>query len=125
MQNNPSSHVVPFVLFGCVHAVPLQTSFVQKIPSSVQAAPVRGVKTHPVAVLQLLVVHSRPSSQTIAVPWQTAAAVHVSPVVHALLSLHGLPVAGVFEQPVTSLQLSLVHWLVSMQFAVPPTHAPA
>jgi hypothetical protein len=127
VQNWPSSQLVPLVRFGCVQAPAVQTSLVQVFPSSVQVPP-RGVWTQPVAALHVSVVHSLPSSQLAATPgWQTPDTSQASPTVHALPSVHELPgVAGVWSHwSVVSLQVSIVHALVSLQSrAEPPRQVP-
>jgi hypothetical protein len=78
----------------------------------------------PEAELHESVVQGLPSSQLICVP-PHAPLVHVSLVVHALLSLHVPPVTFVWTQPDVVLQLSVVQELLSLQLsAAPPTHAP-
>ena len=57
------------------------------------------VKTHPVAVLQLSAVHTLLSLQTVAAPGWHVPPPQVSPVVHALPSLHAI-VLFVKTQPV-------------------------
>ena len=130
---------------GQTTAVPVHTPFVHwspvvhALPSS-QAGPVSGALTHPVAGLQLSAVHgllssqvggvpathpvvglqvsmplqALPSLQLTAVPVQIPP-VQASPVVHMLLSLHGVPFrTGVFEH-VLFAQLSVVQVLLSLQ----------
>jgi len=95
VQKEPSSHGVVSGLAGCVQARPAQTSSVHGLPSSVHE-PARGVKTQPLVGLQVSMVHSLPSLQMSGLPgWQVAAASQTSPTVHGLLSLHGVPGAGV------------------------------
>jgi hypothetical protein len=85
------------------------------------------VTAHPVAGLQLSVVHVFPSLQTSAVPaahvplWQVSAPLHTFP------SAHAVPLAtGVVVQPVAGLQPSVVHTFPSLQTSgVPAVHTPA
>jgi hypothetical protein len=81
-------------------------------------------------VLQLSLVHGLLSLQlTLTPPPQTPVALHFSPVVHALPSLHAAPVVGTCWQGLAAfagLQLSAVHGLLSSQFkAALPWHTPA
>ena len=111
--------------------MPEHTSSVHGLPSSVQWAPVCGVKMQPLAGLQLSMVHSLPSLQMRGTPdWQFPAASQVSPTVHWLPSLHGVPggdgVGG--WQPATGSQWSVVQGLRSLQLRgrpgrqTPPPH---
>ncbi len=66
------------------------------------------------------------------VPWplQVPWAVHLSNLVQALPSLHGIPGIGVYTQPTVSLQVSAVQGLPSSHvwpwpWRVPSTHASA
>ncbi len=70
-------------------------------------------------------VHALPSSHTLAVPTQLPA-LHASPLVHRLLSLHAVVSAtGVKTQlPVPLLHASLVHALLSLQGVKVPAHTP-
>jgi len=70
----------------------------------------------PVAALHESVVQGLWSSQLTGVPWQTEPK-HMSPVVHALPSLHGIGPAGMWEQPVVTLHESSVHTLLSLHAA--------
>ena len=85
------------------------------------------VNTHPVAGLQLSVVHTLLSLQTSGAPeWQVPPA-HVSPEVQAFPSSQAI-VLFVYTQPVAGLQLSVVQMLLSLQttaepaLQVPPPH---
>jgi hypothetical protein len=94
----------------------LQVSAVVHALLSLHAAPGVGVKAHPVCGLQLLLVHWLLSLQIRGAPpthWPLA--LQVSAVVHALLSLQAAPGVGVKAHPVCGLQLSFVHWLLSLQ----------
>ena len=122
VQKEPSSHGVVSGFAGCVQALPAQTSSVHGLPSSVHD-PVRGVKTQPLVGLHVSMVHSLPSLQMRGLPgWQVAAASQVSPTVHWLLSLHGVPgAAGVCGwQPPTGSQMSRVQGLPSLQLSGRP-----
>ena len=122
VQKEPSSHGVVSGTAGCMQVLPEQTSVVHGFPSSVHD-PVRGVKTQPLTGLHESVVHSLPSLQIRGLPgWQCAAASQVSPTVHWLLSLHGVPAAaGVCGwQPATGSQGSRVQGLLSLQLSGRP-----
>ncbi len=70
-------------------------------------------------------MHTFPSSQFGAAPPTHTPPEQVSPVVHALPSLHD-PATFVCAQPVAGMHESAVHTLLSLQFgAAPPTHTPA
>ena len=87
--------------------------------------PVCGVKTQPVAGSQVSVVHGLPSLQVIAAPGLQAEPAQTSPLVQALLSVHGRELAA-NTQPVAALQLSLVQALLSLQVvSAPGMHEPA
>ena len=78
----------------------------------------------PVAAMHESVVHGLPSSQSFCVPGSHWPALHASPVVHALLSVHGA-VLSVCTQPLAALQVSSVQGLPSLQpKAAPGTHTP-
>src|SRR2546426_4054148 len=79
---------------------------------------VMGVKTHPVAGLQVSVVHALLSLQVMGVKTHPVAGLQVS-VVHALLSLQ---VMGVKTQPMAGSQVSVVHALLSVQVMGVKTH---
>jgi hypothetical protein len=107
---------------------PLQKSpFVQALPS-LQALALFA-KTHPVPGLQLSVVQTLPSLQTVAPPGLHAPPPHVSPVVQALPSLQALVLLANTQAPVAGLQLSVVQMLLSLHattapgWHVPPPHA--
>jgi hypothetical protein len=98
VQALPSLHAVPFATF---------------------------VATQPVAGLQLSDVQTLLSLQTTSVPPQTPA-VHWSPVVQKLPSLHTVPFeTGVAVQPVAGLQLSDVQTFPSLQTIAVPVQTPA
>jgi hypothetical protein len=83
-----------------------------------------GAFTQPEAGLQLSSVHAFESSQGTADPPPHDPPLHVSPVVQALPSSHGL-LFGVYTQPEAGLQLSSVHPLPSLQTTDdPPLHDP-
>ena len=110
----PSLHAVPFSGVGSLtHPVAgLQLSAVHGLLSS----QVRGVPAaHPVVGLQVsMPLQALPSLQLTAAPVQIPP-VQASPVVHMLLSLHGVPFrTGVFEH-VLFAQLSVVQVLLSLQ----------
>src|SRR6185436_10345955 len=87
---------------------PAQVSpVVQALPSLHGA--VLFVNTHPVDGLQLSVVHTLLSPQTIGAPAWHVPPPHVSPVVQAFPSLHGAVLLLKTQAPVPGLQLSLVH----------------
>jgi hypothetical protein len=137
----PSEHAA--VLFVCSHPPVLgsQLSVVHGLPS-LQLNPVPGrhapnahtspdvqpfpssqafellLKTHPVIVLQLSVVHALASSHTCGAP-EHEPLEHVSPVVQASPSLHTL-VLFANTQPTAGLQLSFVQTLLSPQTFGPP-----
>ena len=111
------------------HAVWMHCGLMAQSFSVVHALPHLGICTYthlPVAFWQTSTVQSLPSPQTVGVPaqvplWQ------VSPVVHALSSLHALPlVAGlVTHLPAILSQLSMVQALPSSQTTfLPVLHAP-
>jgi hypothetical protein len=112
-------------------AVPAQTPAlhwspeVQAVPS-LQTVPFGTlVMVHPVAGLQLSVVHALPSLQTTAVPVQTPLR-HWSPEVQRLPSLQIVPFATlVVVQPVPGLQPSTVHPFPSLQTISVPPQIPA
>jgi hypothetical protein len=85
------------------------------------------VAAHPVAGLQLSVVHTLPSLQTSGVPAAHTPAWQVSAPLQTLASAHAVPLAtGVVVHPVAGLQPSVVHTLPSLQtMGVPAVHAPA
>jgi len=120
----------------------LQESFVHPLPSLhtvappgwqlpppqvspvVQALPslhgiVLFVRTQPVAVLHVSVVHGFPSSQLGAWPPTHVPPAQVSAVVQALLSSHEA-VLFVNTQPVEVLQVSVVHTSLSLHTVAPP-----
>lgn len=75
----------------------------------------------PVAASQVSVVQAFPSLHTIAVPdAQVPVLVHVSLPLHALPSLHEVPVAGVNTHPVAMLQLFVVQLLPSLHTSGAP-----
>jgi hypothetical protein len=104
---------------------PQVSPVVQALPSS-QAA-VLFVKTHPVARVQVSVVHGLLSLHTTPVPPHTPP-LHTSPVVHGLPSSQGW-VLFVWTHPLPGLQLSVVQTLLSSQtvgvpgWQLPPPHA--
>ena len=108
---------------GAVIPPPLQTPPAQTSPT-VQAFPssqakVLFVKTHPVAGMQVSVVHTFPSLQTrVPAPGLQLPPPQVSPVVQAFPSLHET-VLFVKTQPVAGTQVSVVHTLLSLQPSVP------
>ena len=104
------------------HALAAQMSpLVQALPSSQIA--VLAVFRQPVAELHESVVHGFASLQ-FSVPVELhRPPEHVSPVVHALPSLHGRAFA-VYLQPVAATQASSVQVLPSLQMIAVPTHAP-
>jgi hypothetical protein len=107
------------------HVPPLQLSpVVQGFPSSHGLVLFVKAQT-PVAGLQLSVVQALPSVQTIAVPGLHRPPLHVSPMVQASPSLHGLVLWLKTQLPVTGLQLSVVQGSLSSQGdCVPGLHAP-
>ncbi len=73
-----------------LHAAAAQTSLiVQAFPST--HGSVFGAKTHPEAVLHVSLVHTLPSSHVTKLPTQPPMALHTSPWLHALPSLHEAP----------------------------------
>jgi glyoxylate utilization-related uncharacterized protein len=107
-----------------VQEPPLQTSLsVQALPSLQEAALL--VCTQPLTGLQLSSVQPLPSAQLGGGPPSHAPPLHVSLVVHALVSLHAA-VLLVWTQPLAGLQPSSVQPLPSLQLGgAPPTQAPA
>src|SRR3990172_8078421 len=104
-----------------VHTSPL----VQALPSSHTVPLVTLVNTQPVVGAQVSVVHTLLSLQVIAVPPQTPA-VHTSPLVQALPSLHTVPLATLVNtQPVAGSQVSVVQGMLSLQTIPVPAHTPA
>jgi hypothetical protein len=101
--------------------LPQVSPVVQTLPSSQGA--VLFVKTHPVAGLQLSVVHTLASSQTTGVPTWQVPPPQCSPLVQALPSSHGFVLLEC-AQPVAGLQESFVQGLPSSQFMAEPWHAP-
>ena len=86
---------------------------------------VLAANTQPVAALQLSLVQGLLSLQVVSAPGMHEPAEHASPTVQTLPSLHAA-VLLVNTQPVTALQVSVVHGLLSLQVAAAPlTHAPA
>jgi len=82
------------------------------------------VKTHPVAGLQVSVVHTLLSLQMMPVPAHTPA-VHTSPLVQALPSLQTVPLATfVNTHPVAGAQVSAVQALLSLHTSAVPPHTP-
>jgi hypothetical protein len=81
------------------------------------------VAVHPLAGLQPSVVQTFPSLQLGGEPPTQLPALHVSLVVHALLSLQG-SVLFVVVQPVAGLQPSVVQTLPSLQVTGAPTQLP-
>lgn len=71
------------------------------------------------SLAQLSLVQTLPSLQTVALPGWHAPFVHASPVVQALPSLQATLFTSL-TQPLTGLQLSLVHRLLSSQFRALP-----
>jgi hypothetical protein len=108
-----------------MHAPPPQTSPVVQALPSLQAL-VLFVKTQaPVVGLQLSVVQTLLSLQTVAVPGRQLPPRHSSPVVQALSSLHVFELSFECLQPFDGLQLSSVHGLLSLQsVGPPPWHEP-
>src|SRR5712692_4302397 len=96
-----------------VKTQPLAGLQVSVVHTSLSLHGALGVKTQPVAGLQVSVVHALLSLQgALGVKTQPVAGLQVS-VVHALLSLHGA--LGVKTQPVAGLQVSVVHASLSLQ----------
>lgn len=84
-----------------------------------------GRDVHPETGSQALAVQGFPSSHATAPPGAHTPAWQLSPWVHALPSLHG-PAAGAKVQPVSTLQPSAVHGLLSLHtVGGPPWHTPA
>jgi len=78
----------------------------------------------PVVGWQASSVHALPSLHVTAVPPQ-APPEHLSLAVHELPSLQGEVLLMKLQVPCPGLQLSVVHWLPSLQtFVEPPTHVP-
>jgi hypothetical protein len=102
-----------------VHTSPLVHAL-----ESLQAVPVSGVYTQPVDVLHVSPVHPLLSLHVMVVPTQFPELLHVSPLVHALESLHAVPVRAVNTHPVDTLHESLVHTLLSLQVIAVPAHVP-
>jgi hypothetical protein len=86
-----------------------------------------GVFEHPKTGSQLSVVHTLLSSQLIGVPAEHTPLWQVSSPLQTLPSGHAVPLStGVFTQPVTGSQLSLVQTLPSLQLmGVPTVQTPA
>jgi hypothetical protein len=105
------------------HAPLEQVSFVvQALPSLQEETLFTFV--HPVAVLHESLVQTFPSSQLGGGPPTQDPSEHMSPVVHAFPSSHGLALL-VFVQPIAESQASIVQMLPSSQFGgAPPTHEP-
>ena len=115
----PSSHerAVPGVQTPLWHvSVPLQTS------ASTHGVPfTSGVCEHPLIGLQVSVVQVLLSLQLSAGPVAQTPLWQVSAPLHTLPSAHGVPLrSGVLEQPVTALQVSVVHTLPSLQLSATP-----
>ena len=100
----------PLHTFASRHGVPLAT----------------GLVVHPKAGLQLSVVHTLPSLQTIGVPAVQVPAWHDSAPLHTLLSRHGVPFrTAVAVQPLAGVQPSVVHAFPSLQTSpVPAVQVP-
>jgi hypothetical protein len=123
VQALPSSQVsgVP------VQTPPWQISLpVQTLPSLHDVPSGAGVFEHPEAGSQASVVHALASLQLSAAPalhtplWQVSSPLHTSP------SVQGVPFrSGVWRQPRTGWQLSVVQTLASLQLGgVPAVHTP-
>ena len=106
------------------HAPNAHTSpIVHALPSS--QASVLLAKTHPVAGLQLSVVHALPSSHTRGTPGWHVPPVHTSPTVQAFPSEQEFASFVKTQPPVAGSQLSLVQGLLSLQTTpAPDRHAP-
>ena len=102
-----------------MHEPPLHLSAeVQALPSS-QLATLLAKTQFPVVASQESVVHGLLSLQFLTAPGTQPLALHTSPTVQGLLSVHGL-VLAVWKQPVLGLQLSSVHALLSLQLTCGP-----
>ena len=83
------------------------------------------MKTQPVAGVQLSVVQTLLSLQTVGAPGLHVPLPHMSPVVQASPSLQALTLLVKPQAPVAGLQLSLVHGLLSLHTAgAPGSHVP-
>ncbi len=122
VQGSPSSQVAPS---SAENLQPLSGSHwaeVHGLPSSHRATV--PTWTQVPVVSQLSTVQATPSLQSILLPKQTPPW-HTSPLVHTLPSLH-TPAPGVFWQPSTGSQLSVVQGFLSSQSAgMAPRQAPA
>jgi hypothetical protein len=127
LQKVLSAQDVPLGFAGCVHAPRLHTSFVHVLPSSLQAAELL-VNVHPLVGSHESFVHGLSSLHTSAVPAVQVPAWQVSVPLHALPSLHTVPlVAGAYWH-MPPLHVSVVqalpslHWLLFLH-AVHPLRA--
>ena len=106
-QTAADRHAVTSHVYGVPAHVPSprRTSPVVQGLLSSHSAPGRGVILH-VAVPSHSRIVSSSLAQTTAVPAHAPAALHASPYVHGMLSLHALPVGltGLLHWPVLSLQ---------------------
>jgi hypothetical protein len=103
-------------------SLPLQTlASLQDVPFST------GAFTQPARASQVFVVQGLPSSQLRGVPGVQTPSWQVSPPLQTLPSVHDEPsAAGVFWQPTTGLQVSVVHTVPSSQLSgTPAVHTPA
>jgi hypothetical protein len=103
----------------------LQTSSPSQRSASAHETPGVGVFEHPVTASHASAVQGFPSSHETVVPMHAPAAVHASPLVHALASSQGTAGVGVNVQPVAGTQVLVVQAFASSHVrAVPPTQAP-
>src|SRR5688572_14150670 len=110
LQNRPSSQGAVFG--GWPHApMPLQRSFVQTLPSSVQGM-MAGAKQLSAVSLQVA-AHSSPPPQGSPVPPQAPMPLQVSVAVQKRASLHAAPTVRLGCRQTPDPHTSRVHWLPS------------
>ena len=114
----PTQQPAPFARAGCVHTPPLQTSFVQSLPSPAQT-PVRGECVQPV-VPQASLVHGLPSSQPAAtqVPAQ-----HISAIAtHVLARTQAVPAQAAISHGPSAHDagVQVGYWQPAIESQVPP-----
>jgi hypothetical protein len=112
--------VPPSQVPAAVHFSP----YVQALPS-LQAIPVFGVTAHDAVPLQLRVLHGSVVHTTAVPPSQVPAAVHFSPYVQSLPSLHVCPRSGVTAQVAVPLHVRMLHVSLVHTTGVPASQVPA
>jgi hypothetical protein len=123
----PSAHGAPLTSVGLLHTPAVHTSLVHGLPSAQSAftthesQPAIGVFWQPLSAWHESVVQALPSLQLRLVPAVQTPAWQVSAPLQTLPSAHDVPFrTGVFEQPKTGSQASVVQTLASLQLRVVP-----